>query len=141
MSETTPSLEAMLPAGIRSRMLPGVNGLAMHILEGGHEAPGRPLALLVHGYPELAFSWRHVMPALVEAGFHVVAPDLRGFGRTTGSATGYDIDLMEFSFLSKVRDMMALVQAVGHSEAEIIIGHDRSPPGAPWCGPTCSARW
>ena len=133
MHETTPSLEAMLPAGIRSRMLPAVNGLDMHILEGGHERPGSPLALLVHGYPELAFSWRHVMPALVEAGFHVVAPDLRGFGRTTGSATNYDCDLMEFSFLSKVRDMMALVEAVGHDHAEIIVGHDLGSPVAAWC--------
>lgn len=133
MRDTIPSLEAMLPAGIRSRMLPAVNGLDMHILEGGYETTGRPLALLVHGYPELAFSWRHVMPALVEAGFHVVAPDLRGFGRTTGSATNYDCDLTEFSFLSKVRDMMALVQAVGHSRTEIIVGHDLGSPVAAWC--------
>lgn len=128
-----PSLEAMLPVGIRSRMLPHINGLDMHILEGGFESPGRPLALLVHGYPELAFSWRHVMPALVGAGYHVVAPDLRGFGRTTGSATDYDCDLMEFSFLSKVRDMMALVEAVGQSQARIIVGHDLGSPVAAWC--------
>jgi pimeloyl-ACP methyl ester carboxylesterase len=131
---TGPTLEAMLPPGIRSRMLSGVNGLDMHILEGGHETPGRPLALLVHGFPELAFSWRHVMPALVEAGYHVVAPDQRGFGRTTGGATHYDCDLIEFSFLSKVRDMMALVEAVGQAQAAIVVGHDLGSPVAAWCG-------
>lgn len=130
---TAPSLEAMLPAGIRSRMLPRVNGLDMHVLEGGFDAPGRPLALLVHGYPELAFSWRHVMPQLVRAGYHVVAPDLRGFGRTTGAARDYDCDLTEFSFLSKVRDMMALIEAVGHDHAAIIVGHDLGSPVAAWC--------
>ncbi len=129
----TPSLEAMLPPGIRSRMLRGVNGLDMHILEGGHETPGRPLALLIHGFPELAFSWRHVMGPLIEAGYHVVAPDQRGFGRTTGSATDYDCDLIEFSFLSKVRDSMALVEAVGHDHVAVIIGHDLGSPVAAWC--------
>ena len=132
MSER-PSLEAMLPPGIRSRMLAGVNGLDMHILEAGHETPGRPLALLIHGFPELAFSWRHVMGPLAGAGYHVVAPDLRGFGRTVGSATDYDCDLIEFSFLSKVRDMMALIAAVGHDHAAIIVGHDLGSPVAAWC--------
>lgn len=70
--------EGVLPGGIRSRMVPGVNGLAMHILEAGFETPGRSLVLLLHGFPELAFSWRHVMVPLAEAGYHVVAPDQRG---------------------------------------------------------------
>jgi hypothetical protein len=53
-----------LPDSIRSRIVPGVNGLAMHILEAGHETAGRPCVLLLHGFPELAYSWRKVMPAL-----------------------------------------------------------------------------
>ena len=47
-----------LPEGVRSRVVAGVNGLAMHVLEAGHETPGRPLILLLHGFPELAWSWR-----------------------------------------------------------------------------------
>ncbi len=67
-----------LPAGIRSRFVPGVNGLTMHILEAGFEPPGRPCVMLLHGFPELAYSWRKVMVPLAAAGFHVVAPDQRG---------------------------------------------------------------
>ncbi|MBJ7251006.1 MAG: hypothetical protein JHC89_06385, partial [Acetobacteraceae bacterium] len=50
-----------LPQGIRSRFLEGINGLRVHMLEAGHETPGRPCLLLLHGFPELAYSWRHVM--------------------------------------------------------------------------------
>ena len=56
----------------------------MHVLEAGFEAKGRPCVLLLHGFPELAYSWRKVMLPLAAAGYHVVAPDLRGYGRTTG---------------------------------------------------------
>src|SRR5436305_10914131 len=72
-----------LPQGVRSRYVPDVNGLTMHILEAGWEGE-RPLVLLLHGFPELAFSWRKVIVPLAEAGFHVVASDQRGYGRTTG---------------------------------------------------------
>ena len=73
-----------LPAGIRSRYVEGINGLRMHVLEAGFETSGRPCVLLLHGFPELAFSWRKVMPQLAAAGYHVIAPDQRGYGRTTG---------------------------------------------------------
>jgi pimeloyl-ACP methyl ester carboxylesterase len=58
----TPFDPALLPAGVRSRILPGVNGLSVHLLEAGEA--GQPAVLLLHGFPELAFSWRKVMPAL-----------------------------------------------------------------------------
>jgi pimeloyl-ACP methyl ester carboxylesterase len=73
-----------LPVGIRSRQIEGVNGLSMHVLEAGEAEVGRPCILLLHGFPELAYSWRKIMPALAEAGYHVVAPDQRGYGRTSG---------------------------------------------------------
>lgn len=56
----------------------------MHILEAGFEDPDRPCVLLLHGFPELAYSWRKVMLPLAAAGYYVVAPDQRGYGRTTG---------------------------------------------------------
>jgi len=62
-----------LPRGIRSRLVPNVNGITMHVLEAGAE-PGNSAVLLIHGFPELAYSWRHVMLPLVEAGYHVIAP-------------------------------------------------------------------
>lgn len=128
----TSSLEAMLPDGVRSRMLNGLGGLDVHILEAGYELAGRPLVLLVHGFPELAFSWRHTMLPLAAAGYHVVAPDLRGFGRTVGGATSFTCDLAEFSSLSKVRDMVALVDGLGHCEAAAIVGHDIGALVAAW---------
>ena len=76
----------VLPAGIRSRFVDGVNGLRVHMLEAGD--PAHPAVLLLHGFPELAYSWRKVMPALADAGYHVIAPDQRGYGRTSGYGRG-----------------------------------------------------
>jgi alpha-beta hydrolase superfamily lysophospholipase len=74
MLDVPPLQSEVLPAGIRSRFVSDVNGLRMHVLEAGSAAPGRPCILLLHGFPELAYSWRKIMPALAEAGFHVIAP-------------------------------------------------------------------
>src|SRR6185312_16398464 len=108
-----------LPAGIRSRFVDGINGLRMHVLEAGFESPGRSCVLLLHGFPELAYSWRKVMPPLAAAGFHVVAPDLRGYGRTTGWHAEYDdaADLEPFRLLNAVRDALGLLYALGHRSA------------------------
>src|SRR5262249_13985674 len=73
-----------LPAGIRSRTVANVNGLTVHMLEAGLEESGRPALPVLHGFPELAYSWRKVMLPLAAAGYHVIAPDQRGYGRTTG---------------------------------------------------------
>src|SRR6185295_19873158 len=64
-----------LPPGIRSQTVANVNGLTVHALEAGFERPGRPAVLLLHGFPELAYSWRKVMLPLAAAGYHVIAPD------------------------------------------------------------------
>lgn len=119
-----------LPHGIRSRMVPHVNGLTMHVLEAGHETPGRPLLLLLHGFPELAYSWRHVMRPLAASGFHVVAPDLRGYGRTTGADTRYDSDLAQFRQMNLTRDVVGLVHALGHERVHALVGHDFGSPVA-----------
>ncbi|NBP24685.1 MAG: alpha/beta fold hydrolase [Proteobacteria bacterium] len=86
----TTALPALpLPEGVRSRQLQISTGLNMHVLQAG-EGSHKPLLLLLHGFPELAFSWRHQLVPLAQAGFDVVAPDLRGCGRTTGSDDSYD---------------------------------------------------
>ena len=95
-------------------MVSGVNGIAMHALEAGFESPDRPAVLLIHGFPELAYSWRHVMLPLAKAGYHVIAPDQRGYGRSGGTDVKFDDDLTPFSTLNRVRDMMALINALGH---------------------------
>jgi pimeloyl-ACP methyl ester carboxylesterase len=122
-----------LPSSIRSRYVEGINGLRMHVLEAGFEARGRPCLLLLHGFPELAFSWRKVMPALAAAGYHVIAPDQRGYGRTTGWDANYDGDLNSFRLLNLVRDALGLVSAFGYRSVDAVIGHDFGSPVAAWC--------
>src|SRR5438552_4334501 len=124
---------ATLPPGIRSRFVPEVNGLRIHVLEAGFEAKGRPLVLLLHGSPELAYSWRKVMLPLAAAGFHVVAPDQRGYGRTTGWDADYDGDLGSFRILNAVRDAFGLVSALGYREVALVAGHDFGASVAAWC--------
>src|SRR6188472_596592 len=98
-----PLAASVLPPGIRSRFVDGVNGLRMHVLEAGFETPGRPALLLVHGYPELAYSWRRIMVPLAAAGYHVFAPDVRGFGRTSPTPVAYTDDLRPFGTLNKIK--------------------------------------
>ena len=119
-----------LPAGIRSRLLRGINGLDMHVLEAGR--PSDPCLLLLHGFPELAWSWRRVMVPLAEAGFHVVAPDQRGYGLTTGADTRYDCDLAEYRFPNLVRDALGVVHALGHRQLAAVVGHDFGASVAGW---------
>ncbi len=124
---------ATLPPGIRSRLVRGINGLDMHVLEAGFAAADRPLVLLLHGFPEIAYSWRKVMLPLAEAGFHVVAPDQRGYGRTTGWSANYDDDLRPFRLLNAVRDALGLVAALGYRSVAAVIGHDFGASVAAWC--------
>lgn len=116
--------DGLLPPGVRSRFVANVNGLRMHILEAGYQTDNRPVVLLLHGFPELAWSWRKVMPALAAAGFHVVAPDQRGYGRTTGWDAAYDGDLASFRPLNLVQDLLDLVFAMGRRHVRAVVGHD-----------------
>ena len=121
--------EEQLPNGITSRVIENVNGLSMHVLEAG--AADAPLLVLLHGFPELSFSWRRVMVPLAEAGWRVVAPDQRGYGGTTGWTRGYDADLSEFSMQMLTTDVAALVSALGYERAALV-GHDFGSPVAAW---------
>ncbi|KIZ35084.1 MULTISPECIES: alpha/beta hydrolase [Rhodopseudomonas] len=122
-----------LPPGIRSRFVDDVNGLRVHVLEAGYESEGRPCVLLLHGFPELAFSWRKVMPQLAAAGYHVIAPDQRGYGRTTGWDADYDGDLGSFRLLNLVRDALGVVAAFGYHHVDAVVGHDFGSSVAAWC--------
>lgn len=122
---------ADLPNGIRSRIVADVNGLHVHTLEAG--MPGQPCVLLLHGFPELAYSWRKVMLPLAAAGYHVVAPDQRGYGRTTGWDPAYDGDLSQFRMLNLVRDALGLASALGHRSVAAVVGHDFGASVAAWC--------
>lgn len=123
-----------LPAGIRARVIDGVNGLAMHVLEAGSATD--PCVLLLHGFPELAYSWRKIMLPLAAAGYHVVAPDQRGYGRTTGWDDAYDGDVASFRIPNLVKDALDLVAALGHRSVAAVIGHDFGSPVAAYCALT-----
>jgi pimeloyl-ACP methyl ester carboxylesterase len=121
-----------LPPGIRSRYVPNVNGLTFHVLEAGFESKGRPCLLLLHGYPEIAYGWRRVMLPLASAGFHVLAPDMRGYGRTTGWDDSYDGDIFPFRLTNLVRDALGLVSAFGYRTAAVV-GRDAGSAPAALC--------
>ncbi len=126
-SEPTPNILPGLPDGIVSRAIE-VRDLNMHILEAGQR--DAPLILLLHGFPELAFSWRAVILPLASLGYHVVAPDGRGYGRTTPrdpsarQPVSYDDDLRPYRQLNLVHDVVALVYALGHPSVAALVGHD-----------------
>jgi pimeloyl-ACP methyl ester carboxylesterase len=124
-----------MQSGIRSRSLDNGNGLSMHVLEAGDA--GRPCVLLLHGFPELAYSWRKVMPGLAAAGFYVVAPDQRGYGRTlsrdAGRDASYDGDVDSFRMSNLVRDVEGLLRALGRRSVDVVVGHDFGSPVAAHC--------
>src|ERR1051326_9075236 len=132
MTSLPPYGNGTLPPSIRSRIIAGVNGMNVHILEAGFETPGRPALLLLHGFPELAYSWRKVMPTLAAAGYHVIAPDQRGYGRTSGWDDSSDAEADPFPILNMGRDAMSLVLALGYREVAAVVGHDAGSPVVAW---------
>ena len=140
MSDLPPLDPATLPTGIRSRFIEAINGLRMHILEAGE--PGRPCVLLLHGFPELAYSWRKVMLPLAEAGYMwsrptsaataappAGAPITTATSRPSGCSTwcGMRWGCWRRSARLRWRRWLGMISA------------RRSPPGARCCGRTCSA--
>jgi pimeloyl-ACP methyl ester carboxylesterase len=122
-----------LGAGIRSRYVDNNNGVTMHVLEAGFENPGKPCVVLLHGFPELAYTWRNQLLPLAAAGYHVVAPDLRGYGRSTGVPVRFDDDLLAYTVLNRVSDVLGLVRALGFERVAAVVGHDWGGPTAAWC--------
>jgi epoxide hydrolase A/B len=105
--------------GVRHRYL-DARGLRMHVAEAGEG----PLVLLLHGFPECWYSWRHQLTALAQAGFHAVAPDQRGYCRTGGPAAAD-----QYTILHLTGDVIALMDALGEQRA-FVAGHDWGAPVA-----------
>jgi pimeloyl-ACP methyl ester carboxylesterase len=104
---------------IRHRTLE-TNGIRMHVAEAGRG----PLVVLCHGFPESWYSWRHQLIALAEAGYHAVAPDMRGYGQTDAPAP-----IEDYTLLHLVGDVVGLVDALGEKTA-VVAGHDWGAPVA-----------
>jgi len=99
------------------------NGINMHIAEAGEG----PLVLLLHGFPELWYSWRHQLPALAEAGYHAVAPDVRGYGQSDAPQP-----IEAYTMKHHVADAAGVLDALGEQTA-VVVGHDWGAPMAWHC--------
>jgi pimeloyl-ACP methyl ester carboxylesterase len=110
--------------GIAHRFVDVGSGLSMHIAEAG--AGTGPLVVLLHGFPECWYSWRHQLVGLAAAGYHVVAPDQRGYGRTGAPP---DPGIESYSMLHLVGDMIGLIDALG-ADRVVVAGHDWGAPVA-----------
>ncbi len=100
-----------------TRTVESSDGVRLAVVEAG-EPGAQPTVVLLHGFPDLSYTWRHQVPALADAGYHVLAPDGRGFGRSDRPAApdAYDVDHL-------VGDMVALLDDVGVEQAAFV-GHD-----------------
>lgn len=143
-----------LPPGIQSQYVDCSDsvGLTFHTLSAGQPASvqhHKPLLLLVHGFPDLAFSWRHVLiplsqivlPDRAPSGYHVVAYDQRGYGRTQGwqheaNSPAVDLKTTGFRSMQLVRDALALVSTLGYATVDCIVGHDFGAVTAGLCALT-----
>lgn len=100
----------------RSALIP-VNGIELEVFEAGRENQGRPI-VLCHGWPEHAYSWRHQVPALVAAGFHVIVPNQRGYGKSSRPT-----DIAAYDIAHLTGDLVALLDHYGYPSATFV-GHD-----------------
>jgi pimeloyl-ACP methyl ester carboxylesterase len=119
--ESVSTLQSLNPLSkdVQHRIIE-TNGIHMHIAEQGTG----PLVVLCHGFPESWYSWRHQLPTIADAGFHAVAPDMRGYGQTDSPA---EID--QYTLLHLVGDMVGLLDALKEDSA-VIVGHDWGAPVA-----------
>ena len=78
------------------------------------------------------YSWRQLIAPIANLGYHVVAPDQRGYGKTSGHSAGYDVDLAEFGMVNLASDVVGLVRALGQSDVALVVGHDFGSPVAAW---------
>ncbi|CAD0000976.1 alpha/beta fold hydrolase [Flavobacterium chungangense] len=108
---------AFNPIAFQKATMISVNSVVLEVFEAGKENAGKPI-VLCHGFPEHAFSWRHQVPALAAAGYHVIIPNQRGYGNSSSpsAVTEYDIEHL-------TGDLVALLDHFGYKDA-IFVGHD-----------------
>ena len=105
------------PTDFPEPTLIAVNGVELEVFEAGRQNGGKPV-VLCHGWPDLAFTWRHQVPALAAAGYHVIAPNQRGYGNSSRPA-----DVTEYDIAHLAGDLVGLLDHFGYPDATFI-GHD-----------------
>jgi pimeloyl-ACP methyl ester carboxylesterase len=112
-------MDSTRPRSVQHRFIEA-NGIRLHLVETGNG----PLVVLLHGFPESWYSWRHQLNALADAGFHAVAPDQRGYGQTDRPEA-----VEAYSMFYLVGDVVGLLDALGEANA-VVVGHDWGAPVA-----------
>lgn len=105
------------PTHFPNPTLISVNGVELEVFEAGKQNAGKPI-VLCHGFPEHAFSWRHQVPALVAAGYHVIIPNQRGYGNSSSPT-----EVIEYDIVHLTGDLVALLDYFGYEDATFV-GHD-----------------
>ena len=114
----------LLDPKIKSHNVEISNGLRVHYLEANLSKNQKPTALLLHGFPELSFSWRKIMPALADEGFRIIAPDMRGYGQTLGGVKEFNTDISEYRLLNLSTDIISLMSSLNIDKIDLLVGHD-----------------
>ena len=109
---------------IKSHNVEISNGLNVHYLEANSNKSQKPTALLLHGFPELSFSWRKIIPLLAAEGFRVIAPDMRGYGQTSGGGKEFHADISEYRLLNLSTDIISLMSSLNLDKIDLLVGHD-----------------
>ena len=110
--------------GISSNFIKINSNFKIHYLESKPKNNKNLIALLLHGFPELSFSWRKIMPLLSEQGFRVIAPDQRGYGKTKGGSSDFDTDLKQYNLFNLTTDIIAFLKKLNISKVNLLVGHD-----------------
>ena len=133
MTELPPLQDDLLPSGVRSRFVHDINGLRLHVLEAGFETRGRPLVLLLHGFPDSPIPGERLCrrsPLQASASWR---PTSGAMAARPGGMREYDGDLGSFRILNAVRDALGLVSALGYRDVALVAGHDFGASVAAWC--------
>ena len=106
---------------IKSHNVEISNGLNVHYLEADSNKSQQPTALLLHGFPELSFSWRKIIPFLAAEGFRVIAPDMRGYGQTSGGGKEFHADISEYRLLNLSTDIISLMSSLNLDKIDLLL--------------------
>ena len=119
-------MKNLLHSSISSNFISTGTGLEVHYLESKPKNYNKnsPIALLLHGFPELSFSWRKIMPGLSNAGFRVIAPDQRGYGKTSGGSKNFKDNIEEYNLFNLTIDIISFLQNLNIKKIDLLVGHD-----------------